>query len=65
MKVTYDPEVDIINIILKDSAIDESDESRPVIILDYDKNGDVISIEILNASMRTENPRSVEYAVSG
>jgi uncharacterized protein YuzE len=64
MKVTYDPEVDIINIILKEAAIDESDESRPGIILDYDNKGNVVSIEILNASMRTENPRSVEYAVS-
>ncbi|MBN1308296.1 MAG: DUF2283 domain-containing protein [Chitinispirillaceae bacterium] len=64
MKVIYDPEVDVINIILKKASIAESDESRPGIILDYDKKGNVVSIEILDASKRTENPRSVEYAVS-
>jgi uncharacterized protein YuzE len=33
--------------------------------LDYDKDGNVAGIEILNASKRVENPRSVEYAVAG
>jgi uncharacterized protein YuzE len=33
-------------------------------ILDYDKNGNVVGIEILDASKRIENPRSVEYAVA-
>lgn len=64
MKVTYDPEVDVINIILNDALVDESDESKPGIIFDYDKKGEIVSIEILNASKRTKNPRSVEYAVT-
>ena len=64
MKVTYDPEVDVIDIIFNNSPVDESDESKPGIILDYDKKGNVIGIEILNASKRMKNPRSVEYAVT-
>jgi uncharacterized protein YuzE len=64
MKATYDPEVDILNIVLKDTAIEESDESKPGIILDFDKDGNVVGIEILNVSKRTENPRSFEYAVT-
>ena len=34
-------------------------------ILDYDKNGNIVAMEILDASKRVESPRSVEYAVSG
>ena len=65
MKVTYDPEVDVVRIILHDVPVDESDEDKPGVIIDYDKDGNVIGIEILDASQRVENPRSLEYAVSG
>jgi len=64
MKVTYDPEVDILRIILSSAPIEESDEEKPGMILDYHKEGNIIGLEILDASKRVENPRSVEYAVS-
>jgi uncharacterized protein YuzE len=64
VKATYDPEVDVLNIVLKDALIEESDESKPGVILDFDKDGNVVSIEILNVSKHTENPRSFEYAVT-
>jgi uncharacterized protein YuzE len=64
MKVKYDQEVDILRICFSSAAVDESDEQKPGIILDYDKNGDIVGIEILNASKRMENPRSMEYAVA-
>lgn len=49
MKIKYDKEVDVINIILRDSEIIETDEEKPGIIIDYDKNGNIVEIEILNA----------------
>lgn len=64
MKVTYDPEVDILRVILSNAVIEESDEEKPGMILDYDKDGNVVGLEILDASKRVENPRSVEYAVA-
>jgi len=64
MKVTYDAEVDVLRILLSDAPIEESDEDKPGVILDYDKNGNVVGLEILEASKRTSNPRSVEYAVT-
>jgi uncharacterized protein YuzE len=64
MKVTYDPEVDVLRIVLNNSAIEESDEEKPGVILDYDKDGNIIELEILDASKRVENPRSLEYAVA-
>lgn len=65
MKVVYDPEVDILRILLSDAPIEESDEDKPGVILDYDKDGNMVGLEILDASRRMSNPRSLEYAVIG
>ena len=64
MKVTYDPEVDVLRILFRDAPIEESDEDKPGVILDYDKDGNVVGLEVLNASQRIENPRALDYAVT-
>jgi uncharacterized protein YuzE len=64
MKVTYDPEVDVLRILFNSAPVEESDEDKPGVILDYDKDGNIVGLEILDASKRIENPRSVEYAVA-
>jgi uncharacterized protein YuzE len=63
MKVTYDPEVDVLRIVFRDAPVEESDEDKPGVILDFDAGGEVIGVEILNASTRTDNPRSLDFAV--
>lgn len=65
MKITYDPEVDVIRIVFSNAPIEESDEEKPGVILDFDKDGNVVGMEILDASRRMENPRTVEYAIAG
>jgi uncharacterized protein YuzE len=65
MKVTYDPETDVLCIILSGRPIEESDEDKPGVILDYDKDGAIVGIEVLDASKRVENPRALEYAITG
>jgi len=65
MKITYDSEVDVLRIIFSNATIEESDEEKPGIILDFDRDGNVVAMEILDASKRMENPRAVEYAVVG
>lgn len=64
MKVTYDTEVDVLRIILNGAPIEESDEAGPGVIFDYDKDGNVVGIEILDASSRIDGPQTMEYAVS-
>ncbi len=64
MKVKYDQEVDVLTIQFSNAPVEESDEDKPGIILDYDKDGNIVGIEILNASKRMENPRLLEYAVA-
>jgi len=65
MKVYYDPEVDVLRILFSNQAIEESDEDKPGVIIDYDKNGNIVGLEVLEASKNVENTRSVEYAVAG
>lgn len=65
MKVTYDPETDTLRVIFSAAPIEESDEDKPGVILDYDKEGRIVGLEVLDASKHMDNPRSVEYAVAG
>ncbi|MEW6201475.1 MAG: DUF2283 domain-containing protein [bacterium] len=65
MKITYDMETDILRILLSNKPIEESDEEKPGIILDYDEDGNIVGLEVLDASKRVENPKAVEYAVTG
>lgn len=61
MKVKYDKETDILYITLSDEKIEESDEDKIGFILDYSKNGNLVGIEVLNASKSFINPAKVEY----
>lgn len=64
MKVKYDKGVDVLYIVFSEEKIKESDEEKSGIILDYDKNGSIVGIEILDASKRMKNPTKVEYEVA-
>ena len=50
MRIRYDPSVDALYIRLREGAVEESDEVAQRIILDYDKDGNAMGIEILDAS---------------
>ena len=63
MKVIYEPQLDVLQILLSDAPIEETDEDKPGVILDYHKDGNVVGLEILEASKRAANPRSVGYSV--
>ncbi len=63
MKVTYDPTVDALRIRFNETPIHESDEEKPGVILDYDRDGRIVAIEILDASKQTSSPRTLEYSV--
>jgi uncharacterized protein YuzE len=52
MKIEYDPEVDALYVRLTDNKIIESEQVQPGIVLDFDANGKVVAVEVLNASKR-------------
>jgi uncharacterized protein YuzE len=60
MKVTYGPEVDVLRILFSKAPIEESDEDKPGVIIDYDKDGNVVGMEILDASKRIDNQRALD-----
>ena len=65
MKVTYDPRTDTLSVIFKDdSSVAESDEEKPGIVLDYDADGNLVSLEILDASRRVTDARKVDYKMT-
>jgi uncharacterized protein YuzE len=64
MKVIYDRETDTLTVIFTDAPIQESDEDKPGVILDYDVDGNLVSLEITDASQRVNVPGKIEYQVS-
>ena len=52
MKLKIDKENDTLYFRLDENAIVESEEVRPGVILDFDKNGRVVGIEFLNIAER-------------
>ena len=63
MKVTYDRQTDTLTVIFTETQVAESDEDKPGIILDYDASGNLVSLEILDASRRVMVPTRIEYQV--
>jgi uncharacterized protein YuzE len=65
VKVSYDPKTDTLSLVFKDNTeVAESDEEKPGIILDYDKEGNLVSLEILDASKRVTETRKVDFQVA-
>ena len=50
VQIAYDPEVDVLSIILVSKRAKESAEILPDVIVDFDEDGRAIAFEILSAS---------------
>lgn len=50
--------------ILKEGPVVESDEAKPGVILDYDSEGNIVSIEVLNASKKMEKPIGISFEIT-
>jgi len=64
VRIIYDRETDTVTIIFADTPVAESDEDKPGVILDYDAAGNLVSMEILDASRRVKAPSQIEYQVA-
>ena len=64
MNVTYDPDTDTLSIGLAPREVAESDEDKPGVILDYDAEGRLVGIEILDASKTMPDPASVNLRLA-
>ena len=52
MKMHYDEKVDALYLSLDDSAVVESEEVKPGIVLDFNGEGQVVGIEVLGLKRR-------------
>ena len=64
MKIRYDKETDIVYISFSSLKIYESDQEKPGIILDYSADGQIVGIEVLNASSKMEMENGILYEVA-
>jgi len=64
MTITYDPNTDTLTVILKPGPVAGSDEAKPSVPLDYDKAGDLVSLEILDASKRMPDFDTIQFRVA-
>lgn len=65
MKIRYDQRLDALTVVFKEqSEITVSDDGKPGAILDFDRAGDLVAIEILGASCRVSEPTLLDFAVS-
>jgi len=66
VKATYDARTDTLSIIFKQGVeVAESDEDKPGVVLDYDEHGNLVSLEILDASKRIGETRRIEFEMVG
>jgi len=62
MKIAYDFHTDTLTVIFKeDATVAESDEEKQGVILDYDEQGNLVSLEILDASKRVTRANKIEF----
>jgi uncharacterized protein YuzE len=66
VKAIYDARTDTLSIVVQANVqIAESDEDKPGVILDYDEDGNLVSLEILDASKRVGETRRIEFEMIG
>ena len=61
MRIIFDPETNTLNLIFREEKIAESDEIKEGIIIDYSKDGKIVSMEILDASEQISEPQGILY----
>jgi uncharacterized protein YuzE len=49
MKLQYDAKADALYVRFSEEKIVESEETRPGMVLDFDSDGHIVAIELLNA----------------
>lgn len=62
MKAHYDPDVDILYLVIRRGPIRDSRELDEDIRVEYDKNGTIVGIEISNAGKNLARPLSATIA---
>ena len=66
MRLRYDPEADALYIRFQEGEVGETDEVFPGVMLDVDNNGNLLGLEVLNASSKLgKKPLTLEFEIPG
>jgi uncharacterized protein YuzE len=61
MKVIYDQDTDTLSLLFRDEPVADSDELREGLIIDYSREGKIVSVEVLDASEHVADPQGIAY----
>ncbi len=64
MKAKYDAKTDTLTVEFSTQPVAESDEDKPGVILDYDAAGNLVGIEVLDASKCVAEARTMQFQVA-
>ncbi len=64
MKIKHDKEADVVYISFSSQKIAESDQDKPGLIIDYSEDGQIVGIEVLNASKKMGDEKGILYEVA-
>jgi|GEM_PF-2238035 len=62
MKVSYDPAIDTLRILLCDAPIQATETHHSGLIFDYDHNGRIVGLELTSASEHMSRPHGAGIA---
>jgi uncharacterized protein YuzE len=66
MKMNYDEQVDALYLSLDESDVTESEEVKPGLILDFNADGEVVGIEVLDVRRRRPgaDPKELKFELA-
>ena len=64
MNVSYDKATDTLTLVFRDGPVVDSDETRPGVVLDYDGAGQLVAVEIREASHRVNDPTKILWSTA-
>ncbi len=63
MKISYDMDVDVLRILFSQTPIEYSEDVVDGFTLDYSADGQIVGLEMLDASKQLDNPFSAAFTV--
>ncbi len=63
VRVEYNTAADTLRLSVSDQDVVDRDRSNRGIVIEYDRLGKVVGLEVLKASRRPSNPKAIEFAI--
>jgi uncharacterized protein YuzE len=61
LKIIYDRQGDVLRILLTNAPIERTDARCPGVLLDFDQDGELVGMEVQQASRRMQSPSEIDF----